>query len=213
MRTAVRPFVLYVALAACARGGSSEPAQDAAADAPVADGPQQMIDAPMQSGCTMAFTGTLARWDLTGEAGNQATSAADMQAPGVTAGVIARSAGLTAVSGLNSINSSNWSTAAQMDPTKYYTFTLAPPAGCMVAVTQVTIDARSSGTGPAMGALATSVDTYATTTAVSTSAPVNVAVTASSATMIELRVYGWAATSTGGTLRVQSALSVDGELR
>jgi hypothetical protein len=204
-----------MALAACARGGMHEPALvDAGGDAPAADGPQQMIDAPSQSGtCTMTFTGTLAKWDMTGETGSQATSAVDMQAPGVTAGALSRAAGLTAVSGANSINSSGWPTAAQMDATKYYAFTLAPPAGCELSILQVTLDARASGTGPAMAALATSADAYATSKPVATGQAVVVMPMVSASAMIELRVYGWAATSSGGTLRVQNALTVDGELR
>lgn len=210
----MRPYLLLICLSACARGSTSEPVQDSGTDAPTADGPPPMIDAPSQSGsCTMAFTGILAKWDLTGEAGTQGSSAADMQAPGVTAGMISRSAGLTAVSGANSINSSNWPTAAQIDLTKYYTFALAPPAGCMLALAKVTVNTSTSATGPAMIALATSVDAYATTKPVTAGAAFDVTLAVSATTTIELRVYGWAATAPGGTMRVQNTLSVDGELR
>jgi hypothetical protein len=83
----------------------------------------------------------------------------------------------------------------------------------MLVLTNATIDAKASGTGPASGAIATSADTYATNKTVSTAAPGSIAITTMSSSMIELRVYGWAATATGGTLRLQNTLVVDGELR
>jgi hypothetical protein len=209
-------LLLSFTLAACARGTHEQPALvDAATDTQVlVDGPAEMIDAPMHtSTCAMPFTGSLAKWDFTGQPGNQASTPATMNAPGVTAGAVSRAAGLTLVSGTNSINSANWSTAATMDATKYYTFTIAPPAGCMAELTKVTINSSASGTGPTMVSLGTSVDAYATTKPVTLGAAFDVAVTASASQMIELRIYGWAASGTGGTLRVQGTLSVDGELR
>jgi hypothetical protein len=201
---------------ACARGTHEPPALvDAAADMQVlVDAPAEMIDAPMHtSTCAMPFTGSLAKWDFTGQPGNQTSTPATMNAPGVTAGAISRATGLMPIMGSNSINSASWSTAATMDATKYYTFTLSPPAGCMAELTKVTINSSASGTGPTMVALGTSVDAYAATKPVTVGAAFDVAVTASTSDPIELRIYGWAATGTGGTLRVQGTLSVDGELR
>jgi hypothetical protein len=135
-RTAV--LLALVIPVACARGRSDEPVVDGAvADAP-AQGDARPIDAPPSSGtCAQAFTGTLATWSFAGQAGNQASTPATSQATGVTAGPVTRAAALTAVGGLDSINSNNWPLTATRDATKYYTFTLAPPAGCTLSITGV----------------------------------------------------------------------------
>ena len=211
----VRRLAVVLAVVGCARGRTEEPAVDAAnADSsPMRDGPA--IDSVTGGGsCTAAFTGTLATWSFAGETGNQASTAVTTKAAGITAGAVTRAAGLTAVTGTGSINASNWPLTAQRDPTKYYAFTITPPAGCTLSITGASIDAKSSGTGPASGAVSTSVDNYATTTAVSTFAPGTVALTVTNAPgMVEVRVYGFAATAAGGTLRLQNALSIDGQLK
>ncbi len=203
--------LLVATLGACA-SARNEPHDDvdAAIDAPSGSG---MRDAA-QAGCAQAFTGVLATWDFTGQPGNQASTAVKTTAPGVVAGPVQRATGLTAVSGADAINSSNWALTAQPDPTKYYAFTIAPPSGCTIAISALSIDAKASGTGPAMAVIATSIDSYVQTTAISTAAkstpslapPPQVA-------SIELRVFGYGATATAGTLRLQTTLSVTGSLQ
>jgi hypothetical protein len=216
--TVVTALVLGASLVACARGRSEEPVIDGATadagDQPMVDAAPMMRDSPTSNGtCAMAFTGTLATWSFTGETGTQAMTAAATKANGVTAGAVTRAATLTAVSGAGSINSSNWPLTATRDATKFYAFTLTPPAGCELAITAAAIDARASGTGPASAQLATSADSYTAAATVSTSAAGNVAFTATANGMIELRVFGFAATATGGTFRLQNTLSITGELK
>ena len=176
-------------------------------DAPV--GP--LPDAPASGSCTSPSSGVLATWSFAGQAGNEATVAASSSASGVTAGSIARSSGLTAVSGATSINSSNWPLGAQLDLTRYYTLTIAPPAGCALDLTSAAVDAKASASGPAMAAIATSADNYTQTSAVTTSAPSTPALAVSGATaMIEVRIYGFSAGSASGTLRVQNTLTLSG---
>jgi hypothetical protein len=166
------------------------------------------------TGGDCAFSGALATWSFTGETGTQASTAASASATGVTASALARSAGLTAVSGLSSINSSNWPTAAQLDATKYYAFSITPPASCMIAITTIEIDAKSSGTGPASAVAATSIDAYTQTTSVSTTAPETITLnTTATASPIEVRVYGFSATGVNGTLRLQQAVTVNGTIQ
>ncbi len=218
----LRPCVLMVT-AACATAGR---AQQAPNDAPAnqadgartGDGPQQHIDAAIDSppgSCPQAFTGALVTWSFTGQNGTEASVSPTAMATGVTAGAVSRSASLTVPSGgQNSINASNWPTAAQLDPQKYYTFTVTPPSGCQMDLSSVSIDASASGTGPAMAVVATSDDTYAQTSSLSTSAPSTPALHVNGATTaIELRVYGFAASSASGTLRIQNTLTLDGTLR
>ncbi len=159
-----------------------------------------------------SFTGDLATWDLTGQTGSEVQVVANTTTHGVVAGALTRSAAITASTGSGSINSTNWPSQATLDATKYYKLTIAPPPGCAIQLTGLSIDLKASGTGPALGALATSADAFATTTSASTAAPSTPSLTATGTTSIELRIYGYSASSTGGTLRIQSALVVHGSL-
>lgn len=181
----------------------------------------QMLDAGMSStgtdsgptsGC--AFSGELATWAFTTEAGTQASTASASAATGVTASPLQRAAGLTPVSGQNSINSSGWATAAAADAAKYYTFSITPPANCMIAITTIAIDAKASGTGPSTASAGTSSDAFAQKTTLSTSAPGTITLgTTPTSNAVEVRVYGYSAGSANGTLRLQGTLTVNGSLQ
>jgi hypothetical protein len=164
------------------------------------------------SGC--GFSGVLATWTLTGASGSQASTAASAMAPGVTAGAISRSSGLTAASGTGSINSSNWATGAQPDSMKYYTVSIAAPAACALQVTSLSVDVKASGTGPTKAAFATSADGFAQTGAISTTAPStpSTSITGTNGSL-EIRIYGYSAGGAIGTMRVQNTLSVTGTLQ
>ena len=170
-------------------------------------------DAPL-TGCQHPASGVLVTFDFTGAAGNQASTAAKSTATGVTAGAITRSAGLTATAGSGSINSSGWPTATTIDTTKYYTFTITPDPTCVLDLTSMSIDTKSSGTGPASSAAATSNDAFAidTTFTPSTVATVTLGVSGASAAT-EVRVYGYHAGSASGTFRVQNTLTISGMQR
>jgi len=119
-----------------------------------------------------------------------------------------------ASSGTGSISSSNWPISGTLDPTAYYTLSLAAPAGCALGVTALAIDVKSSGTGPASAAVGTSADAFAQTTPISTTAPSTPTISASAASgNLEIRIYGFGATATSGTMRVQNELSVTGALQ
>lgn len=132
----------------------------------------------------------------------------------MTGGDFTRGPGLVASSGAGSINSSKWSTAAQLDETTYYTVSIAPPSGCALTLTNIAIDASSSATGPAMAAVGTDADGFVATSPISTN-------TASSATLsvagvtnpVEIRIFGYGATSVNGTMRVESSFTVSGSLQ
>jgi hypothetical protein len=164
--------------------------------------------------CASAMTGTLAVWSFASETGTQAQTAASMTATGVTAGAVTRSTGLVATSGAGSINSSMWSLSATNDGTTYYTFSVTPPAGCAMDLTSLAVDTRASGTGPHSAAVGTSADAFAATVAITPTNANTAALAVSGATgMIEVRVFGWAATATGGTFRIQNTLTLTGTLR
>ena len=159
----------------------------------------------------MTFSGTLASWDFTGQPGSQVSTAATSTAPGMTASVVSRSAALMASSGTNSINSNNWPTAAQLDTTRYYTLAVTPAAGCMLSLTSMAVDASASATGPTAVAVATSADAFAQTVSLSTTNPSKPTLSVSKAGgAVELRIYGYSASATAGTLRLQNTLSLIG---
>ena len=199
---------VLLCIVGCARADQAD--TDARRDAPQNAGSDARgADSP-SGGC--AFTGVLASWDFTGESGSQTFSAVKTTAPGVTAGSVTRSTALTAVSGQNSINASNWATAASRDMTKYFSLSVIAPTGCQLTVSSLAIDAHASSTGPATAQLATSADSYAQTTALSIAVASTPSLTATGA-MIELRVYGYAANSSSGTMRLQNTLSVTGSVQ
>jgi hypothetical protein len=130
----------------------------------------------------------------------------------VAATAIRRSTTIVASSGTDSINASNWPTSAQLDKTKYYSLSITAPAGCMLDATSVSIDVMSSGTGPHSAAVATSADAFAHSSSVSTTAQTTSTISATTSGNLELRIYGFGATGTIGTMRVQNTLSVSGTL-
>jgi hypothetical protein len=149
---------------------------------------------------------------MTGQPGSQTSTPAATNRPGLTASALSRASALTAAAGTGSISSTNWATGG-VDPTKYYTLTLTPPSGCTVALTMMSIDVLSSSTGPANASVGTSADTFAHAVQISTSAPSTPALSASATSALEVRIYGFAATATTGTMRVQNTLGVTGSLQ
>ncbi|HTL35252.1 MAG TPA: hypothetical protein VL326_19120 [Kofleriaceae bacterium] len=210
-------LVLSLTLGACAMGGPGPRRGSPDANGDDDETPDSrttsMPDAPPSSSCAQAFTGVLATWTLTGQAGNQASTPVTSKANGITAGALARSAGLTATAGTNSINSSGWPTTSTADTTKYYTFTITPPSGCSLALSSAAIDVAHSSTGPALGAIATSADNYQQQLSISTStATAPSLVVSGGTTQLEIRVYGYMASSASGTMRLQNTLSLTGSL-
>jgi hypothetical protein len=159
------------------------------------------------------FSGALVTFDLTSETGSEASVSATTTAAGITGGVLARAAGLSAVSGAGSINSSGWSTATMADKTLYYTFSVTPAAGCTVALASLAIQTAASGTGPAHFDVGTSVDNYtALSTAYAGTSMDTVTLSASAAGAITVHVFGYGATSSAGTMRIESTLSLTGSI-
>ena len=161
--------------------------------------------------CTMGGGGELAVWDLTGQPGTQTSTPAASTLPGVMAQPIARSIGLMPSPASDSISSYNWPTGSQPDPQSYYTVSISAPSGCSISLSSIAIDIKSSSTGPTSAVLETSEDGFSQTVPVSTTSPgqVSLSVTATSG-MLELRVFGYAAAATTGTMRVENQLTIMG---
>ena len=170
-------------------------------------------DAPT-TGCAHPTSGVLVTFDFTGTTGSQTSTQPKSTATGILGGPISRSAGLTAVAGAGSINSSGWPTTTTLDATKYYTFTITPDPTCVMDLTSMSIDTKASNTGPASAAVATSADNFAGDTTFTPSSVANVTLSVTGANAaIEVRVYGYHASSTSGTFRVQNTFTISGALR
>jgi hypothetical protein len=222
----MKPY-LVLALASCATSVTEEPPSDASSEPSSKPDSGTTIDASVDvfddtmvemdsnessSSCAMPFSGTLAIYDFMGEPGNQASTVVKSTATGVVASNLNRSMALTPVAGVNSINSSNWSTGA-LDKTRYYGFSLTPPAGCALDVTTIALSSQASGTGPAAASIASSDDNFTKTT-VFTIGITMVAHTVMNATSaLDLRIYGYNASATGGTFRLTTTLTVTGAVK
>ena len=204
-------WTVLLCLVGCARANLADVDASPTRDAPQSSGGDAHTSDSNAGGCAQAFTGVLATWDFSGESGSQTFTAVKTTAPGVTAGSAMRSSGLTAVSGLNSINASNWATASARDSAKYFALSVIAPAGCQLTVTSVAIDARASSSGPTMAQLSTSADTYAQTATVSTAVSSTPVLSATGGT-VELRIYGYAASASTGTMRLQNTLAISGSV-
>jgi hypothetical protein len=164
--------------------------------------------------CTQGGGGQIALWDLTGQPGTQTSSPAANTLAGVTAQPLARSSALMPSPGTDSISSSNWPTSFQADPGSYYTLSLAAPSGCMLSISSVMLDVKSSSTGPVSAVLSTSEDGFMQQAPVSTASPGEVSISVTSMTgMIELRVFGFAAPASTGTMRIENQLTIMGTVQ
>jgi hypothetical protein len=169
----------------------------------------------MQSGtCSQPFSGTVATWDLSSENGSE-TSAPGTGATGATAGSISRSSELVADTGAGSINSTGFTTSGSVSTNSfYYTFKLTPPTGCTVSLTGASIDSKASAQGPGKAAVATSADQFGQITQISATAVNTPTLSVSNASgTLEVRIYGYDATSTSGTLRIENTLTLTGSFQ
>src|SRR5579862_8952094 len=101
------------------------------------DADLQGVDANSSSSCGTSYSGVIATWTFSGQPGSQATTPLGPTASGVTGVGISRSSALTAASGTDTMNASNWGMSAQTDTTKYYALSIAPPSGCMLDLTSI----------------------------------------------------------------------------
>jgi hypothetical protein len=181
----------------------------------IADAVANDVVTVSDSGCVgSGTTGALVTFDLSAESGSEASAAPKTSATGVTGGALSRAAGLTAVSGSGSINASGWPTTATASAADYYTFTVTPAAGCAVTLSTLAVDASASGTGPSKGDVATSGDAFAahTTSFAGTSKTTVTLASPSGTGPIEVRVYGYGASGSTGTFRIQNTLTLSGSI-
>jgi hypothetical protein len=174
-----------------------------------------VIDAPpgdAASTCVAhGFAGALAVFDFTGATGTEPTLSATSSA-GLTTSVIKRSTALTATAGADSMNSTGWGLTSTADKTAYLTFTVTPATGCALGFVSLAVDVKSSTTGPSKGAVGTSADSFTSlgTFAGDGTATVSISTVTEATGAVEVRIYGYGATSSAGTMRVQNKLTLYG---
>ncbi len=116
---------------------------------------------PMDGGCAASgYSGVLATFELGNQPGGELSVAPTATANGVSGSSLSRSISLVPNAGSGSINSSNW--PASFDPSRYYTFSVTPSAGCTLSLTTLSPQLRASASGPSAGGVATNADTFAT---------------------------------------------------
>ncbi len=189
------------------------------ADSAIADTADAITPSDALSTCVnKGFDGPLVTFDFGALAGGEASATAKTVVSGITSGTLTRStgtSGLTATAGSGSFNSSSWGVGSSADKGKYLTFTVTPASGCLVSLETLFVDVKSSGTGPTNGSVGTSVDTFTalgTPFAKDTTTTVTIGGVSGKSGAIEIRIYGYGATGSGGTMRVQNTMTLNGRL-
>ncbi len=141
---------------------------------------------------------------------------ANQVATNLTASVFSGNSGTPSTGGTSPLSSgayfaaSSWSGSSP--GTNYFEFTITPDAGFVFSTTSISFDYRATTTGPTTLAIRSSADSYATqlgsftTTADSNWYASGVVGTALSNLTVAttFRIYGFGASSGGGTLRVDN---------
>ena len=87
-------------------------------------------------------------YTFTGSPGNQVSEAVDSAPTGVLFSDITRGLGIAPAPGVDSMNSSGWTTGSSIDPSDYYEWTITPLAGFAIDLTEFQIRFQRSETGP-----------------------------------------------------------------
>ena len=160
------------------------------------------------------YAGALATFAFDGDPGSEASVAGVAATGGVTSSALSRSLALTPTKASGSLSASHWGTGESADAGRYFTFTITPASGCTLSLDAVRVGLRASTTGPKAVDIATSADGFAAHTASvpGTSEP-TASLTATSSGAIEIRIYGYQASSSAGTLRIVDTVTLSGEIQ
>lgn len=160
-------------------------------------------------------------FSFTGALGNEASFAPDAQPTGAVVSSMSRGSGLTPSTTADTFNSSAWTTAASIDFSDYYTFTITPDPGYFMTLSSLQLDERRSGTGIRSWAVRSSLDSFSSNlslfsvpddTSVRTAQTTSFSSAFESLTSgVELRLYGFSAESGSGTWRIDN-VQVSGSL-
>ena len=153
-------------------------------------------------------------YTFTGSPGNQVGEAVDSNPIGALFSDITRGPGLVPAAGVDSMNSSGWTTGSSIDPNDYYEWTITPLAGFALDLTEFDINFQRSETGPlsldmrnsldgfgAFRLLVTVVDNTANH-GVGVSSPLGLWDVVDITAPVTFRIYGFDAEDASGELRL-----------
>jgi hypothetical protein len=153
-------------------------------------------------------------YTFTGSPGNQVSEAVDSNPVGALFSDITRGPGIVPASGVDSMNSSGWTTGSSLDPNDYYEWTITPLAGFALDLTEFQINFQRSETGPLSVDVRNSLDGFGAfrllITVVDNTANHGVGVSSSAGlwdvvditTPVTFRIYGFDAEDASGELRL-----------
>jgi PEP-CTERM motif len=99
-------------------------------------------------------------YTFTGSPGNQVSEAVDANPIGALFSDLTRGPGIVPAAGVDSMNSSGWTTGSSLDPNDYYEWTITPLAGFALDLTEFDINFQRSETGPRSVDLRNSLDGF-----------------------------------------------------
>ncbi len=166
----------------------------------------------------VSASGQIVVYDFTGEPGDQASTAATINAANLTAAAVSRGSGLNAANATGSINSSGWTTGTSLDANDYYGWSLTPADGYSLNLTEIRFTERRSASGILSWELRSSLDGFASAVGSATvpdnesSRTQTVSLDSSFsgiAATVEFRLYGFNAESAAGTWRLSGASGLE----
>src|SRR5262249_5153127 len=175
-----------------------------------------------QTTFTDASPGSLGTYSTAGLSGTTAPAivAPSNVAANVVFSNLSRGSGLTALAATDAFNSSSWPTTGSLTVagnTDYYEFTITPNASYQFSALELRVGLQRSSSGPSSVELRSSLDSFGSTIGsvitVGTSLAkfsLNLSTVPglqNRASAVTFRIYGYGATSGGGTLRIQQILS------
>jgi Tol biopolymer transport system component len=173
-----------------------------------------------QTAFTDASPGSLGNYATQGLSGITTTVAPSNVAANVSFSNLTRGVGLAAESAADGFNSSSWPLTSSLTVggnTDYCEFTIAPNAGFKFNASELRVGLQRSGAGPAKAELRSSLDSYGSTIgsvisvgtglATFTINLVSISGLQNQTAAVTFRIYGYNATSNGGTLRIQRVAS------
>jgi len=168
-------------------------------------------------GCSAACTFELVtRFSFAAAAGTEATFAADVVDPELTATpVMSRGAGLTPSVAAEAFSASGWTTDVAIDPDDFYSFTVTPHVGATMQLLGLQLDERRSATGIRSWSVRSSLDGFASDIGVF-AVPDDVLFRTQTVplpaqfrdltTAVEFRIFGFQAEAAVGTWRLDNVL-------
>lgn len=158
----------------------------------------------------------LLQWNTFGNAGTETSEPSVFNDTNISAASLTLGAGVTAAGNANRFGGSNWFNTGNTNPStlaeaiagnNFIQFTLTPNSGFQFTATSFTFSWDRSNTGPSSVALRSSLDGFAANlgqvtglaAAVTTGNTITISGLTNVTTAVTFRLYGFAATATGGT--------------